>query len=119
MNKKKVKIEGIKKTPFRSEFTFGKSWEVVDVIENVLEKLGFSRTRYPRLKSKISGPEPGPKEKISKFVDKVYDWGNEVYFVDAFLGTKKIILTIRTKKDRQKEISEAVFKFADFNEDIR
>ncbi|MEA3248456.1 MAG: hypothetical protein U9Q73_01995 [Nanoarchaeota archaeon] len=118
--KMKVKIEGVKKAHFRSEFTFGKGWEVVDAIDNILEKLGFFDTESLGLKDKIySGCEHGPLRGIDKFVDEVYDLGNEVYFIDVFLGIKKIILIVRTKEDKQKEISGAVFEFADFEGELK
>ncbi len=122
--KMKVKIESINKGPFRSKFTFGKSWEVVDAIDNILEKVGLLDTQSHGLRDEIIyGCEPGPQIEISKFVDEVYNLGmydleNGVYFIDVFLGRKKIILIVRTKEDKQKEISEAVFEFADFEGEL-
>ena len=112
----KIIILSAGKTPRRSTYTFEKSLEVVDAIDNILEKLGFRDAHSHGLRDAIYRADFAPDIEISEFVDEAYALANENYFIDAFLGAKKIILNIRTSGDKQQKISEAVFEFADFEE---
>ena len=113
----KIKALGVKKTSLRSEFTFEKNWEVTDRISDMLSELGMVDVPDHNLKDLIfSRTGPGPKFDIKELVDEVYNLKNGNYSVDVFIGLKKIVLIINSRVNRHKEVSEAVFKFADFDE---
>jgi len=117
----KVKLVSAGKHSLRSKFSFDKSWEVVDALDEIVGRLGLNETPNHSLKDLIySGKEPGPKFKIEKIEDEIYNMRNGNYFVDIFIGKSKIFLIVNSITGKQKEISEAVFEFADFKKgDLR
>jgi len=116
----KVKLESLCKNALRSVFVFEKSWDVIDAIDKIRRLLGFTEPPEHNIKDLIYGSRgPGPKLKIDEFVDKVYGMENKDYFINVFIGKEKVILVVRSSEDRQPEISEAVFEFADFKEDLK
>ena len=119
MEKNKIKIVGMKKFFSRCEFAFEKNWEVVGIIDDILDKLYTFNSSSDGLKYAMnSNGEPGPKVEIGEFADEIYVLGNDEYVVDVFIGKEKIIMVIHCDGDRQGNISDAVFEFADFEEDL-
>ncbi len=110
-----VMILGMKKSALRNEFSFEKSWDVVEVINKIVGKLGMDEVPEHNLKDLICGcREPGPKFGIEEIEDVIYNMKNENYSVDVFLGINKIIFVVNSLTDKQNEICEAVFEFGDF-----
>lgn len=110
---KKVFLRSVSKNDFRCEFDFDKDWNSVKAIDEILIKLGDFHNGIGDL---MYNGEPGAKKLISEFEDYVCNTRNDDYSIDVFLGRKKIILIINTKKDMQEEISKAVFEFAEFED---
>ncbi len=113
----KILLRSVRKGELRSVFSFNKRWETVDAINDIVIKLGFDEDPEYNLKDLIYGcREPGPKFTIEELSDEVYNIVNEKYSIDVFLGEVKIIMIINSREDKQKEIAEAVFEFAEFEE---
>lgn len=114
----KIKLRSAGKGNLRSSFSFEKSWEAIDAVNEMVGKLGLNEA--PNLKDFIcrkKGP-PGPKFGIEEVEDEIYNMRNENYSVDVFVGKAKIFLVVNSVADRQKEVSETVFEFADFEEEV-
>ncbi|MCK5449630.1 hypothetical protein KAI32_02095 [Candidatus Pacearchaeota archaeon] len=107
---KKVRLRSLSKKNLRCEFVFGKSLEVVDVIDKILSRLGD-------LEELDLANGESRKVKINEWVDVVCNIKNDDYSVDVFFGKSKIVLVINSRRDKQREISEAVFEFVEL-EDI-
>ncbi|MCK5449631.1 hypothetical protein KAI32_02100 [Candidatus Pacearchaeota archaeon] len=112
-----VKLRSTDKGKFRCEFNFEKSDEVIDAITSIVGRLGMNESPENNLRDLIYDERSsGLGFKIEEAVDEIYGMNNKDYFVNIFLGNEKIILVVNSFTDKQKEISEAVFEFADFEE---
>lgn len=94
---------GSNKTEKECCFTFKKSKRTYELLNNLIVEL---KTDLDLL---YLSDFLNKKETDSRFnyKDKKMD-------IDIFIGSKKIILVLRTSKDRQEEISKKLFKFVDF-----
>jgi hypothetical protein len=113
-----MKIKGMKKSALRNKFSFEKSWDAVDIINKIIGKFVVDGN-FEGNKLRISicnNREPGPMFDIKEVVDELHNFGNEGYSTDVFIGKGKIILVVNSRVDRQREICETVFEFADFEE---
>lgn len=114
----KVVLESVSKDKLRCAFSFEKSWEVVGAIDEMLDKLGLSDRFDNGLKDMMSCYNFGPDADIKKWHDEVFNIRNDYYSVDVFFGGGKIVLVVNSRDDRQKLVSDAVFEFADFEENL-
>lgn len=118
----KATITSIKKGPKINEYIFKKNQNFVELIDSFLIDLNIQDYAYKHIyytfKNMLSFEEGSPKKKIKKSLqirkikDEIYHFNDKNYDINIFIGDKKIILVIRTKKDKQQEISKKISKIA-------
>lgn len=115
----KIKLKSMEKGNLRSSFSFEKSWEVVDAVNEILGKFGLNESPNHKLRFLMCHRmEPGIKVEIEEVEDELYNMRNRDYSADVFIGKAEIFLVVNSVTDRQKEVSEIVFEFADFEEEV-
>jgi hypothetical protein len=55
--------------------------------------------------------------KIDAYHDYRYNLQDKKWDIDVFIGREKVILVVRSKSDRQKEVSEKLFKYVKFRKE--
>ncbi len=114
----KDKILGIKKSELINEYTLKKEKGVLENIKLFLERLGYDKFGDLHYLFYSEESEKKPKASsildVTKIKDKRFNIKNNEYDIDIFIGNKKILLVIRTKKDLQDKISKEIFKIGDF-----
>ncbi len=112
-----MKILSMNKTQLRSEYIFKKKKKILEILDNLLKELGFVEPPEHNLRDLICEKKgPRPKIKVKDLIDEVYSMSNKNYDIEIFIGFEKIVLVVRSKKDRQQEVSDIVFKFAEFKD---
>lgn len=108
-------ITSISKGTEINQYIFIKEQKFIEKIISFFEDLDFNKDEAPLTylfkteNYEIDGTEPKYID-INAVKDIRYNIKNDEYDIDIFIGNKKIILVIRTKKDKQKEISNKIFK---------
>jgi hypothetical protein len=114
----KIKILGVTKNEFESHYTFEKKEEFMPFLERFLIEIGFEKrvaggfTHDPENEAE---EDSLPYYALEDLEDSVRSVKNDEYSVDIFIGHKKIILILRYD-DKQQEVSDKIFKFAEFDE---
>jgi hypothetical protein len=118
LNKKKAKLLSVSKKEYRCIFSFKKDWVSILIVDKILYRLGIDLDPYrDGLKPHFYDHETDKRVSLSKCIDEVYDFRNEDYVIDIFIGKKKIILVINSFRDKQDVISKVIFSCADFEGD--
>ena len=105
------------KNESESRYTFEKKNEFIPFLEKLLIDLGFEKNvagSFTHDSENEDQPEPLPYHALEEMEDLVPNIKNEDYLIDLFVGHKKVILILRYNKDKQQEISDKIFKFAEF-----
>jgi hypothetical protein len=118
LNKKKAKLLSVSKNEHGCIFSFKKDWVSILAVDSILGRLGIELDLYRGgLKPHFYDHETDKRVSLSKCIDEVYDFRNEDYVFDIFVGKKKIILVINSFRDKQDVISKVIFSCADFEGD--
>lgn len=106
---KKAIILGVNKSKLRDVYVFKKEKKVIEPLIKIFEKLKLFNYYQDPFRE-----ESGEYKDVNEFIDLVYHDKNEYYDADLIIGDKKIFLIIRTKEDRQQQITKIITKFANF-----
>lgn len=116
-----IKLFGIRKFEFHSDYTLEKKQEFFSGFRKLLEDLGFGKEEstieiysFGRPSDRNGEPITTKEKNIKKLFDKHFFFQNEDCMVDVVFGKSRIFLIIATKKDRQQEISRKVQKFCSY-----
>ena len=116
-----VKIFGLSKFEYHSDYILEKKQEFLSGFRKFLVDIGFGEESsnfeiysFARPLDKDGEPDASKEISISKLVDQHYFFQNNDYMIDLVIGKQKIFLMISTTKDRQEEISVKVQKFCSF-----
>ncbi len=117
---KKIKIQGIHKSKYRSEFIFPKRQGFFEIIRKFLVELGFDMNQdliYSIGKpfDKKTGEFIMDKEQsINFYVDINNNYSNNDYSIDIIYFKKKIVLIINYKTNKQQFVSKMLRKFVQY-----
>ncbi len=112
---KKILIS-ISKSSFKSQYIFNKDKSIPEIFFNFFIDLGFDKNSMD-LRCFLVSKKYKKDGCGERFIDIHglnnfhYNLKNNIYDIDIFMGSKKVFLIIRTKKDLQREISDKLFKF--------
>ncbi len=114
---KKSIVRSISKTPKMSEYILTKDTTLTENLTKFFINLGFDETKFDLEYFLIteSSQTKEPKKKpfsIYDHEDCRYNLKDKNLDIDLFIGVEKVILVIRTPKDRQEEVSNKLFKVA-------
>ena len=101
----KIKILGVKKEVYRSVYTFLKIKKFTDFLSKFLDEFDLYDCEDEGKNVYLD---------IKKKKDGYYNFNNDNYDIDLFVGGIEIILVMRTKVDKQTEISDKIFKYVEF-----
>jgi hypothetical protein len=101
-------LKTVNKSERRNEYHFEKTLNTIKCLEKFLGDL--------KIKDAIICLQGlmNSEERIEDISDVTYGYENEEYTVEIIFGKERIIVIIRSKTDKQDELSRRVFKFADF-----
>ncbi|MEK6859357.1 MAG: hypothetical protein AABX54_00945 [Nanoarchaeota archaeon] len=113
----KLKVSSISKGPDTNVYIFLKEQKFIESIISFFKELGFdedeTQMMYVFTTENYNNERTEPEFiDINKMKDNRINIKNKDYDIDIFVGERKIILVIRTKKDKQEEISKKIFKIA-------
>ena len=106
----KAIILGVNKSKLRDVYVFKKEKKVIEPLIKIFKKLKL----FNYYESYPFKEESGEYKAVNEFIDLVYHDKTQYYDADLIIGDKKIFLIIRTKEDRQQQITKIITKFADF-----
>jgi hypothetical protein len=115
---KKLKLYRLKKGETHSVFYIQKHENFLKCFQKFLFALGFEGWIVNKELLRLLG-DVDNNYGLRKYSDKLYQdeyfyFESKQYKIDVFFGKKKIIVSIFTLCDKQKEISDLIFKFCDF-----
>lgn len=114
---KKVKIIGMGKQKNRVKVILKKEQIFVELFRDFLRGLDFEDWEFPDFCLDYDIDNEEVDAKVNKLIDEAYSFRNKKFDVDIIFGKSKIFVTVYSKgKDLQKEISEKLFKFCEFEE---
>ena len=91
---KKLIITGMGNDEFRHWYIFRKSSDIIDSLIDFFYNMGFDSYDVDCL----CDCETGKKKKINWLIDNLYRFNNNCFDIDLFIGNKKVIIVVRTKK---------------------
>ena len=111
--KNKIKILSISKRDYRSEFIFPKEQKVFKIIIEFLSRLGFTDDdeafyHFGKRWDKEHQFQTEDEDEIKNYNDRIDNFSNKDYAVDVIFFSKKVVLILNYKKDKQKEIARAL-----------
>ena len=108
--KKKIKILSINKRDYRSEFIFSKEQKVFKIIIEFLSRLGFTDDdeAFNHIGKRWDKEHQLYEDEIKNYNDRIDNFSNKNYAVDVIFFSKKVVLILNYKKDKQKEIAKAL-----------
>lgn len=115
---KKIKLLGLSKREYRSEYIFPREQIFFEIVRKVLPKLGFDENNSiigfgrpwdGKDESPILNEEDGITNKF--YNERIFNFVNKDYSVDIIFFLKKVVLIFNYKKDKQQEISKAIGGF--------
>lgn len=116
----KINFISLSKSPYRSEYTFRKEQQMFEFVRNFLIDLGFEESRVNSFGRPIDKNTEeailDKEESIDNYVDRIDNFGNDVYSVDIISFSEKMVLVINSREDKQKEIVEALEKYVDWRD---
>ena len=121
---KKIVVLSISKQEGRCVYELEKTGNVLEAVANFVKDLGLAETNYNTLKdlfysqAYLEGKTDKKYEDLENYTDFFFDIKNEEYNLNLFIGLKKVIIVVSYKTDRQKEVTESLFKFANLKEDV-
>ena len=114
--KNKIKILSISKRSHRSELRFPKEQKLFDILRKFLINLGFDvddEFSVEGIGRPYNNQEDGEiimnkEEEIKKYKEMIANYTNKDYSVDIIYFSEKVFVIINYKKDKQKQISDAL-----------
>ncbi len=115
-----MKLLALTKAEDRCFFKLEKKQSFFKNFRNFLTELNFASVDIENFGYELDEEcLPTSKEKdISKLIDKHGFFKNDDYNIDIISGKNSIFVIISTKSDKQKELSEKILKFADFDKKV-
>jgi hypothetical protein len=112
----KQKIVGISKSEFRSCYYFEKKQSFFSFVRAFLSDLGFVDIHVKHYGLKYSDKEgdyTNEFEDIKKY-SKLENFQNEIYSVDLFPLSNRMVMIIHYKKDKQQAVVKILEKYSKF-----
>lgn len=111
MKNNRIKILGVSKNEHRSIFSFPKEQKLLEIIRNVLMKLGFEGDESlfefgSQWNAKTKQHIVGKEENIKNYNEEIFNFSDENYSVDIIFFSKKVVLIFNYKEDKQQELSK-------------
>ena len=111
-------LYGLSKTEKHFVAIIGKNKLAITKLRDFLIKLGFNEFDVSLDLMTLMGE---PENKYSKrpyssklYQDKYFYFENKEYKTDIFFGKNKVIVSIFTKKDKQKKLAKLILEFCEF-----
>jgi hypothetical protein len=101
----KLKVKEILKSPKRSVYIFPKNKDFLSIYGEILNSFQLHDLEAEGKNIHLD---------IAENSEGYYNFSNNDFDVDIFIGTNQIVMTIRTGGDMQQEISDIIFRYADF-----
>ena len=115
----KSTIRSVSKSPDMNQYIFTKDDTVPKNLYDFFTDLGINEE--DSLKNFLVTEDyhnDGTGERFGS-IKSMHDWRynlrDDIFDIDVFIGQEKVILVIRSKENKQKEISEKLFKVAKFS----
>ena len=110
----KIKIVGLKKSANHNYFIANKEEAFLENFRKFLHNIGFQKSESAKLLSPLGDTDnnySAEKYNSRLYEDKYFYLSSENYSIDVFFGRIKVIVSIFSKTDRQREIAGSLFRY--------
>ncbi len=116
-----ARISGVKKSERNNLYIIKKKQGFIPGFRKFLYDLGIGNEdsnieiySFGRPFGKDGEPDTTKERNINEMVDEHYLFENKEYVINLVFGNRKIFLIVKTRRDKQREVSEKMRKFCKF-----